>query len=95
MSELYEAMLMITTEKELDAFLKDLCTPQEMMNLAERWQVCRLLHQGEMSYREISAATGASLATIGRVGRFLNIEPHQGYQLVLKRIEQETKKKKK
>ena len=93
MQELYDAILSLDSASELDIFLRDLCTPQELMNLAERWQVCRLLHQGTMSYREISALTGASLATIGRVARFLHIEPHQGYQLALARMQGKATKK--
>ncbi len=84
--ELYEALLLLKTPEEMSRFLKDLCTPQEIRALAERWRVCRILDQGTMSYREINNVTGASLATIGRVARFLNNEPHHGYQLVLNRM---------
>jgi uncharacterized protein YerC len=58
--------------------------------LAERWRVCRLLNEGDLSYREIHDVTGASLATITRVARFLKDEPHHGYRSVLKKM---TKKK--
>lgn len=85
-TELYEALLMLKTPEEMDRFFKDLCTPQELRALSERWQICKLLNQGELSYREINARTGASLATIGRVARFLNEEPHHGYQLILNRM---------
>lgn len=84
--ELYEALLLINTVEEMERFFKDLCTPQEIRALAERWRVCRLLSTGTMSYREISSQTGASLATIGRVARFLKEEPHRGYQLLLTRF---------
>ncbi len=84
--ELYEALLLLKTNEEMNRFFKDLCTPQEIKALAERWRVCKLLAQGTLSYREISSVTGASLATIGRVARFLNTEPHHGYQLILKRM---------
>lgn len=84
--KLCQALLLIKTPTEMEHFLKDLCTPQEIKDLAERWHVCTLLDQQKLSYREINALTGTSLATIGRVARFLNIEPHQGYKLVLKRI---------
>jgi len=85
--ELYEALLMLKTPEEVDRFLKDLCTPQEIKDIAERWRVCRILDQDELSYREINALTGASLATIGRVARFLKTEPHHGYRLILKRMQ--------
>lgn len=86
LQELYEALLEIKNSDEMHRFLKDLCTPQELRTLAERWRVCKILAEGTLSYREISQETGASLATIGRVARFLKDEPHHGYQLVLKRI---------
>jgi TrpR-related protein YerC/YecD len=88
--ELFEAMLSIKDEAEMARFMKDLCTPQEISALAERWRVCRLLNEGDLSYREIHDVTGASLATITRVARFLKDEPHHGYRSVLQKM---TKKK--
>lgn len=67
-------------------FFKDLCTPQELSDMADRWKVCKLLNQGELSYREISQQTGVSLATIVRVARFLHNEPHRGYEAALKKM---------
>ncbi len=87
-SSLYEALLLLKDEKEVHKFLKDLCTPQEISVLKERWRICQLLNKGELSYRAISKETKASLATIGRVARFLKDEPHKGYKTVLKKLEQ-------
>ncbi len=84
--ELYEALLLVKDTEEMSRFFKDLCTPQEIKALAERWRVCRLLDQGTLSYREINKLTGVSLATIGRIARFLKDEPHHGYQLILSRM---------
>lgn len=84
--ELAEAFLALKNEEEVILFLKDLCTPQEIKAFVERWRVCRLLDQEELSYRDINELTGASLVTIGRVARFLKTEPHQGYRLVLDRM---------
>ena len=86
MEELLEALLLLKNKDEMARFLKDLCTPQEISALAERWRVCKLLEQGELSYREINKITGASLATITRVARFLKDEQHQGYKTVINRI---------
>ena len=85
-AELFQALLLIKSAAEMEVFFKDLCTPQEIRALAERWRVCRLLNSGSLSYRDINNLTGASLATIGRVARFLKEEPHHGYQMVLKRL---------
>jgi len=84
--ELYQALLLLKNSEEMSCFFKDLCTPQEIKALGERWRVCKLLDQGELSYREINSLTGASLATVGRVARFLNTEPHRGYELILTRM---------
>ena len=86
MDELLEALLSIKDKNEMARFLKDLCTPQELNAFVERWRVCKLLNKGDLSYREISALTGASLATITRVSRFLKDEPHHGYRSVLKKV---------
>ncbi len=84
--ELYQALLLVKNTQEMEAFLKDLCTPAEIRALAERWRVCKILNEEKLSYREINKETGASLATIGRVARFLKDEPYNGYRLILKRI---------
>ncbi len=70
---------------EMERFLVDLCTPAELRALSERWYVAKLLDKGELSYREINAKTGVSTTTLGRVARFLNDEPHQGYRTLLDR----------
>jgi TrpR-related protein YerC/YecD len=89
--DLCDALLLLKNRQEAQQFLKDLCTPQEMGVLAERWHVCRLLEQGDLSYRDIHNITGASLTTIGRVARFLKDEPYQGYRTILKRVKKQKK----
>ncbi len=84
--ELYQAILLLENKNEVARFLKDLCTPQEIGAMAERWRVCKLLEHGDLSYREINQACGASLATITRVARFLKVEPHQGYTIILEKM---------
>jgi len=83
---LYDALLCLRTREEFDAFLSDLCTPSELRAFAERWAVARLLHQEGKSYREIAAEAHASPTTVVRVARFLKEMPHQGYRLVLDRL---------
>jgi len=84
--ELCDAFLSLKNRQEVLHFLKDLCTPQEINALSERWKVCQLLSAEQYSYRDIHAITGASLTTIGRVARFLKDEPYHGYTTVLSRI---------
>ena len=82
---------MLETSEEVMNFLRDLCTPQELKSLQERWEVCQLLADGELSYRQISKQTGSSTTTIGRVSRFLNDEPYKGYRKLLDKIKKEKK----
>lgn len=86
---LYQAMALCDSPEELEKFMYDLCTPAEIQALSERWEIARLLSEEQLSYRRISALTGASTTTIGRVARFLSQEPHQGYSLILKRIQKQ------
>ena len=84
--DLFDTIIHLKTTAQAESFLKDLCTPQEINALRERWRVCQLLAPGELSYREIHAITGASLTTIGRVARFLNEEPYEGYRTMLNKL---------
>ena len=86
---LFEAVVMLENSNEVADFLKDLCTPLELKALQERWEVCQLLADGELSYRQISKQTGSSTTTIGRVSRFLNDEPYKGYRKLLDKIKKE------
>ena len=83
---LHDALLSLKTREEMDAFLADLCTPAELRAFTERWTVARLLDQKSMTYREIAQAAGASPTTVVRVARFLREMQHQGYRLVLDRL---------
>ena len=87
--DLCAAILRLETLGETYNFIKDLCTPQEIKSLSERWRVCQLLDEGKLSYRDIRQVTGASLTTIGRVARFLKDEPYHGYKSVLNKIKKD------
>ncbi|GAA4717033.1 TrpR like protein, YerC/YecD [Sphingomonas lutea] len=80
LDDLCNALLTPSGREEMRNLLRDLCTPAELRTLAERWHVARLLDTTEMPYRDIHLATGVSTTTIVRVGRFLRLEPHQGYR---------------
>jgi TrpR-related protein YerC/YecD len=88
-ADLYDALLALRSQAEVEAFLSDLCTPAEMRALTERWRVARLLDRGDLSYREIAEAAGASTTTVVRVARFLKEMPYRGYRLVLDRIKEQ------
>lgn len=66
--ELCKAMLSLKSEEECLAFLEDLCTVKEILDMAQRLSVAKLLDKGT-SYLEIAKQTGASTATISRVSK--------------------------
>jgi TrpR-related protein YerC/YecD len=82
---LAKALLALKTEKEMNNFLRDLCTPGEIKDFEERWAIAQLLNTGEFSYRQIAEKASASITTVTRVARFLKDEPYQGYSLALSR----------
>jgi TrpR-related protein YerC/YecD len=84
--ELIEAFLALGNADECRRFLHDICTPQEIADLSDRWLVARLLDEGKHSYREIHDLTGVSVTTVGRVARFLQQENYQGYRTIIDRL---------
>ena len=82
---LAKAFLLLKTEEECTAFLKDVCT---LRALSQRLHVARLLRK-QYVFHEIVQETGASTATISRVNRTLR-DSTGGYQAVLERMEPET-----
>lgn len=81
--DLSRAIVALRSEDEALRFLRDLCTVTEIRELGERWHVARLLDAG-VSYAEIARQTGASSATISRVGQWLRYG-RGGYRLLIDR----------
>ena len=84
--DLYDAILLLENKEEVEKFLLDLCTPNELKDLNERWQVCQTLDFTDLSYRQIHKELKVSLTTIGRVARFLRDEKNFGYKKILEKI---------
>ena len=83
--KLSTALKNIDSEREINDFLKDLCTPSEIEAMEERWEVAKLLFKGDLTYREIASELCTSTATVTRVARFLFKESNKGYLKVLKK----------
>lgn len=81
---LCEAVAALETKQEARAYLEDVLSERELADLSQRWQVARLLSEGE-SYVEVSAKTGASSTTVSRVSKCLR-KGAGGYRLILKRL---------
>jgi TrpR-related protein YerC/YecD len=89
---LARAFVGLRDEDEALRFLRDLCTVTELREFGERWQVARLLDEGA-SYAEIQRQTGASSATISRVGQWLRYG-RGGYRLVIDRLAEQRSNRK-
>jgi len=85
--ELFRAILTLETAEECYRFFEDICTINEIRDIAQRLSVAQQLSEGRI-YSDISKETGASTATISRVNKCLNYGS-DGYRLVLERMKKE------
>lgn len=81
---LFDAILSLQDKEECYTFFEDICTVNELLSLAQRFGVARMLRE-KKTYLDIAEKTGASTATISRVNRSLNYG-NDGYDLVFGRI---------
>ena len=88
LKDLYKAFSVLKTPEEVALFLQDLCTPQELVAIAQRYQIAKLLSE-DCRYAEIVAKTGTSTATISRVNRSLSMVSSGGYAIVFDRLKEE------
>ncbi len=89
---LVQAVLALETPAECRAFLEDLMTGKEIQDCSQRILVAKMLGQKQV-YNAITAATGASTATISRVNRCCSYGAG-GYQLILDRLEKNEEQEK-
>jgi TrpR-related protein YerC/YecD len=82
---LFNAILTLESTDETERFFRDLCTLNELRDMAQRWAVVRLL-EGGLHYAEISRRTGASTATITRIASWLN-HGEGGYRAMLDKLD--------
>lgn len=68
MSLLYRTILNCTAESDVADLLSDLCTFQEVEQMAQRVTAAKLISEGK-TYAEIIEQTGISSATLSRVSR--------------------------
>ncbi len=87
--ELFEAILTLNTVEECYAFFEDACTIKEIIEIAQRLKVAKLLDAGT-SYLAVSKEVGVSTATISRVSKCLEYG-NGGYKLVMERVSGEEK----
>lgn len=85
--ELFEAILTLRSVEECYAFFEDACTIKEIIEIAQRLKVAKLLSAGT-SYVTVSKEVGVSTATISRVSKCLEYG-NGGYKMVMERVNEE------
>ena len=86
MDALFEGILSLDSVEECYNFFEDLCTITELRAMAQRFQVAKMLDEGQI-YSDIVRETGASTATISRVNKCL-VYGTDGYRTVLDRTKE-------
>ena len=84
LDELFRSMLLLENVEECYQYFEDICTVKEVLALAQRLEVAKMLNEGK-SYQETIARTGSSSATISRVKRCLDYGAG-GYPIILERL---------
>ncbi len=87
--ELFEAILTLKSVEECYAFFEDACTIKEIIEIAQRLKVAKLLDAGT-NYVTVSKEVGVSTATISRVSKCLEYG-NGGYKMVMERVSEEGK----
>lgn len=82
--ELFKAILTLKNQKETTAFFRDLLTLPEIKDFSNRFQMTKLLYQGN-SYAKVAEKLKTSTTTVSRVAHWL-FRGRGGYKLVLKRL---------
>ena len=86
---LVKALLTLETEQDCQNLLEDLMTRKEILDIAQRLLVAKMLSE-QVVYNKIVEDTGASTATIARINRACNYGAG-GYKTILKRLKEESK----
>ena len=81
---LIRAFMTLENEEECKAFLQDIMTTKEILDISQRVVVAKMLSE-QAVYNKIAEETGASTATISRVNRSYSYGTG-AYKAVLERI---------
>jgi len=81
---LVNALVSLKTEDEVAALLRDMLTPVEIEEFANRIMIVKLLSEG-LPYLEIAKKVGTSTTTVTRVAHWL-YNGCGGYQSLLKKL---------
>lgn len=76
-----EVLTAVTDEKTMQAFLRDVMTEKEIIEMSARLEAAKMLQEGR-KYTDITAATKLSSRTIARISDWLQ-KNTGGYQAAL------------
>ena len=82
---LVKAFMTLENEEECKAFLEDIMTTKEILDISQRVVVAKMLSEKAV-YNKIAEETGASTATISRVNRSYSYGTGS-YKIVLERLD--------
>ena len=85
LDELFKGILLLESVDECYRFFEDICTINELLSMAQRLKIAKLL-KDNIKWTEIEKETYASSATISKVSKCMNYGPN-GYSLVLNRLQ--------
>lgn len=85
-NNLFKAMLSFDDTEQFYSFFEDVCTITELKDMAQRFEVARMLDDG-MNYQKIADKTKVSTATISRVSRCLNYG-NGGYKMAIDKLKE-------
>lgn len=69
--DFFKAVLSLKDEEECADFFSDMCTTKEILSIAQRYTVAKMLKNRRV-YSDIVKETGASTATVSRVKRMMS-----------------------
>ena len=84
LKSLVRAILNLKEEKDALNFFRDLCTIDELEEMAQRWEIAQLLNK-KYSYRDIATKVGVSTTTVARIAQWLE-HGEGGYKAALDKI---------
>lgn len=70
LNELYEILLKLENKQDCQMLLEDLCTYNEIEQMAKRIKAAKMLRDGK-TYSQVIAQTQISSATLSRISRCL------------------------
>lgn len=70
---LVDTLRKLKSQKDLSNFIDDLLTEEEILDLAQRLKIAKLILDGK-TYDEIAEKVGTSTSTISKIGQILKYE---------------------